>query len=140
MAHLRQLQNKDRLWLLENIIESFETASQRSLTLPSPAGRGGDNSPLPAGEGRRVRGRIGLPLGNLTSQLFANVYMNKFDQWVKHALKSHYYIRYADDFIFLSRDKSRLEDSLPQIQRFLQTNRSIKERLQRCLGRSLIII
>lgn len=66
--------------------------------------------------------RFGLPLGNLTSQLFANVYMNKFDQWVKHMLKAQYYIRYADDFVFLSRDKSWLESIIPQIQKFLQTN------------------
>src|SRR3989344_3526212 len=42
--------------------------------------------------------KTGLPLGNLTSQLFANVYMNEFDQFVKHKLKIRYYIRYADDF------------------------------------------
>src|SRR3989338_40492 len=40
---------------------------------------------------------VGLPLGNLTSQLFVNVYMNEFDQFVKHQLKAKYYIRYADD-------------------------------------------
>jgi retron-type reverse transcriptase len=62
---------------------------------------------------------VGLPLGNLTSQLFANVYMNVFDQWVKHKLKIKYYIRYADDFVFLSRDKSWLENIRPQIQKFL---------------------
>lgn len=50
----------------------------------------------------------GLPLGNLTSQLLVNVYMNEFDQFVKHKLKAGYYIRYADDFVILSRDKSYL--------------------------------
>ena len=45
---------------------------------------------------------IGLPLGNLTSQLFVNIYMNEFDQFVKHSLKAKYYIRYADDFIYFS--------------------------------------
>ena len=53
----------------------------------------------------------GLPLGNLTSQLFANVYMNEFDQWVKHKLKAKYYVRYADDFVILGdseRDIKRL--------------------------------
>lgn len=64
---------------------------------------------------------IGLPLGNLTSQLFANVYMNVFDQWVKHQMRSQYYARYADDFIFLSRDKFQLEGAMPKIQEFLQT-------------------
>src|SRR3989344_5845407 len=44
----------------------------------------------------------GLPLGNLTSQLLVNVYMNEFDQFVKHKVKAKYYIRYADDFVILS--------------------------------------
>ena len=52
---------------------------------------------------------VGLPLGNLTSQLLVNIYMNEFDQFVKHNLKVRYYIRYADDFVFLSSHKSKLE-------------------------------
>lgn len=87
--------DQDIVWLLQNVISSFESTPQSG---------------------------VGLPLGNLTSQLFANVYLNVFDQWVKHKLKSHYYIRYADDFVFLSRDKFRLKTALPQIQTFLQTN------------------
>jgi retron-type reverse transcriptase len=62
----------------------------------------------------------GLPLGNLTSQLFSNVYMNEFDQFVKHRLKVKYYIRYADDFIILSEDKNYLEKMIGQISDFLQ--------------------
>jgi len=61
----------------------------------------------------------GLPLGNLTSQLFANVYMNIFDQFVKRTLKIKYYIRYADDFVFLSDDKQCLEALLPVVSNFL---------------------
>ena len=61
----------------------------------------------------------GLPLGNLTSQLFVNVYMNEFDQFVKHKLKAKYYIRYADDFVILSENKIWLESILPQIKDFL---------------------
>ena len=62
----------------------------------------------------------GLPLGNLTSQLFCNVYMNKFDQFVKHQLKVKDYIRYADDFVFLSSDKERLNNQIPKIHEFLE--------------------
>jgi retron-type reverse transcriptase len=51
----------------------------------------------------------GLPLGNLTSQLLVNIYMNEFDQYVKHILKVKYYIRYADDFVFIHNDKEYLE-------------------------------
>lgn len=62
----------------------------------------------------------GLPLGNLTSQLFANVYMNNFDQFIKHKLKEKYYIRYVDDFVILSPDKNYLEDIIPVIRDFLK--------------------
>ncbi len=62
---------------------------------------------------------VGIPLGNLTSQLFANVYMNEFDQFVKHKLHIRYYIRYADDFVVLSRDRDYLERILIQIDEFL---------------------
>jgi retron-type reverse transcriptase len=63
---------------------------------------------------------VGLPLGNITSQLFANVYMNEFDQFVKHRLKAKYYIRYADDFVILSRDKQHLDELLLKIREFLE--------------------
>lgn len=61
----------------------------------------------------------GLPLGNLTSQLLVNIYMNEFDQFVKHKLKATHYIRYADDFAILSQDKKWLMDILPRINAFL---------------------
>jgi retron-type reverse transcriptase len=50
----------------------------------------------------------GLPLGNVTSQLFANVYMNEFDQFAKHELKARFYARYCDDFVIVSRDRAVL--------------------------------
>lgn len=61
----------------------------------------------------------GLPLGNLTSQLLVNIYMNEFDQFAKHRLKAKHYIRYADDFVILTYSRSHLEYVLPQIQAFL---------------------
>jgi retron-type reverse transcriptase len=63
----------------------------------------------------------GLPLGNLTSQLLVNIYMNKFDQYVKHKLKAKYYIRYADDFVFMSDNREELENLKIVINDFLQT-------------------
>lgn len=80
------------LWLLERIIRSFFS------TQPG----------------------VGLPLGNLTSQLLVNIYMNEFDQFVKHNLKAKYYIRYADDFVLLSRDRQWLERQLGFITAFLE--------------------
>jgi RNA-directed DNA polymerase len=69
-----------------------------------------------------VTPKTGLPLGNLTSQLFANVYMNEFDQFVKHRLKAKHYIRYADDFVFLSEDRVYLESLIPKLSEFLETS------------------
>lgn len=67
-----------------------------------------------------TREGVGLPLGNLTSQIFVNIYMNEFDQFVKHKLKAKYYIRYADDFVVLSDDKEWFEKTLSQMSVFLQ--------------------
>lgn len=67
-----------------------------------------------------VRPSKGLPLGNLTSQLFVNIYMNKFDQFVKHKIKAKYYIRYADDFVFLSNSQTILEKYLLSADEFLR--------------------
>jgi len=61
----------------------------------------------------------GLPLGNLTSQLLVNIYMDEFDQFVKHALKMKHYIRYADDFVLLSADRDYLLKTLPYMEVFL---------------------
>lgn len=63
---------------------------------------------------------IGIPVGNLTSQLFANVYLNKLDQFVKHELKVKYYVRYMDDFIILSEDPAELRRLLAIIEEFLR--------------------
>lgn len=94
------------IWLLGNVIRSFSTSP--ALRAPSPYKGEGDSN-------------IGLPLGNLTSQLFVNVYMNQFDQFVKHKLKTKYYIRYADDFVILSDSQKYLENLIPKIARFLKT-------------------
>lgn len=63
----------------------------------------------------------GLPLGNLTSQLLVNIYMNKFDHYMKRTLKVKYYIRYADDFVILSEDCEYLQKIISQISDFLET-------------------
>jgi len=63
---------------------------------------------------------IGLPLGNLTSQLFVNIYLNEFDQFVKHRLKVKYYIRYADDFVILSDKKEYIFQLVQLIGDFLE--------------------
>lgn len=91
----KYIPDKNIMGLFENIIESFNTSGLCG---------------------------VGLPLGNLTSQLFSNVYLNVFDQWAKHTLKAKYYVRYADDFVFLSHDKNWLTSIVLLVKEFLQTN------------------
>ena len=93
----KYITDPDILWLLSKIIVSFNT-----------------------------KPGIGLPLGNLTSQLLVNIYMNEFDQFVKHKLKVKYYIRYADDFVLFSESRLYLENLIPQIQSFLENNLKLK--------------
>lgn len=64
---------------------------------------------------------VGMPLGNLTSQFFANIYLNELDEFIKHKLKTKYYIRYVDDFIILHSDKYILKDYKNKINEFLKT-------------------
>lgn len=88
----KYIADKECLWLLKSIIVSFRSKE--------PA--------------------VGLPLGNLTSQLLVNVYMNEFDQFVKHRLKEKYYIRYADDFVILSRDCKHLIEIILSMKDYLR--------------------
>ena len=85
--------DKNTIWLLENVIGSFSSIKGKN---------------------------VGLPLGNLTSQLFVNIYMNEFDQFAKHKLKAKYYIRYCDDFVLLLEDKKWLENIIFPIKVFLK--------------------
>ncbi|MEK7565090.1 MAG: reverse transcriptase domain-containing protein [Patescibacteria group bacterium] len=62
----------------------------------------------------------GLPLGNVTSQLFANIYLNELDQFVKHSLKEKYYIRYCDDFVILGENPNILQGLSKNIDEFLE--------------------
>ena len=84
--------DQNTLWLLEEIVFSFNTKLG-----------------------------VGLPLGNLTSQLFVNVYMNKFDQFMKHKLKVKKYIRYADDFVIIDSNLEYLKNIVNLVEHFLNT-------------------
>ena len=68
----------------------------------------------------------GLPIGNLTSQFFANVYLNEMDQFVKHQLKIKYYLRYVDDLVILSENKEELKIWRDRIDKFLQEKLKLK--------------
>ena len=71
--------------------------------------------------GRQIQlfGRCGIPIGNLTSQLFANIYLNELDQFIKHKLRIKHYIRYCDDFVILADNQETLEKMIPVIEKFL---------------------
>lgn len=68
----------------------------------------------------------GLPIGNLTSQLFSNVYMSDFDHFVKRELKFKHYGRYVDDFYLVHRDKSKLKRVITTIDQYLENELKIK--------------
>ncbi len=85
-----QVADDRTLWLVDLILKSFATTPGK-----------------------------GLPLGNVTSQLFANIYLNEFDHFAKEVLKIKQYIRYTDDFIILSQEPTYLENLLPPIADFL---------------------
>lgn len=88
----KKIEDKDVVLLLGKVIKSFHSTK----------------------EGK------GLPLGNLTSQLLVNIYMNKFDQWIKHKMKVKYYIRYADDFVVFNQNKNYLLELITKIGDFLE--------------------
>ena len=68
------------------------------------------------------KSKKGMPIGSLTSQLFANVYLNELDKFVKHHLRIKNYMRYMDDFIIFSEDKKELHFILNEIENFLKEN------------------
>lgn len=100
-----KIKDREALLLIREIIKSFSTSPDK-----------------------------GLPLGNITSQLFANICLNELDQFIKHKLKIKYYIRYCDDFVIFSAEREFLEQLIPNIGNFL------KEKLKLCLHQDKIII
>ncbi|MFH1855575.1 MAG: reverse transcriptase/maturase family protein [bacterium] len=91
----QRIKDEKAIWFLEEIIESF---SSKYSTIFEPKG---------------------VPIGNLTSQLFANIYLNEFDQFIKQELNIKHYLRYTDDFIIVSENKSDLENLIAPIRSFL---------------------
>ena len=71
-------------------------------------------------------GKTGLPIGNYTSQMYANIYLNELDQYVKHNLKCKYYFRYMDDGIILLKTKKKAKEILEAVQKFLKEKLKIE--------------
>jgi len=68
----------------------------------------------------------GLPIGNLTSQIFANIFLDKLDWFIKKQLRIKYYFRYADDFVIISLSQKSLKNIVNLIESFLNTNLGLK--------------
>jgi retron-type reverse transcriptase len=117
----KKITNPDILWLTEIVLfwdctQSYSVRGDRRILLGIPKHKslfGKDNE-------------CGLPIGNLTSQFFANVYLNELDKFVKHQLKVSYYIRYVDDFVILSTDASELSSCRARIEEFLSRQLNLR--------------
>lgn len=69
---------------------------------------------------------VGIPLGNLTSQILANVYLHELDRFAKHTLKAKRYVRYMDDFTIIHNDKAQLHKWRREIEAFLYSMLRLK--------------
>ena len=117
---------KDVLWLAKIIIfhkptsdyiikgnlSLFELIPPRKSLFDSPKGKG-------------------LPIGNYSSQFFANIYLNQLDQFIKRELKCKYYVRYVDDFILIDENKEKLKDLEDKINLFLKRKLDIELNLNK---------
>ena len=100
----RKIKCKDTLWLIDTIINNSNDQFPAAFHFPGD----GLLSPLSR--------RRGLPIGNLTSQFFANWHLNPFDQFIKNVLRAKKYVRYVDDFALFSDDKEFLQDARQAIE------------------------
>lgn len=121
--------SKHGAWKWENIVDvDFSVYLTSILILANPVsgcrivGKVADWDGLPHDKSLFYSNEgCGLPIGNLTSQLFSNVYMNVFDQYVKRNLCCRHYGRYVDDAFFVSCDKKQLRSYVPKIRNFLSS-------------------
>lgn len=103
----RKIKCRDTLWLLDTIIENSNEQEPRNIYFE------GDDLFTP------FERRRGLPIGNLTSQFFANVYLNGLDHFVRENLRIGKYVRYVDDFSLFHNDRRVLEEARVEIENFL---------------------
>jgi RNA-directed DNA polymerase len=94
----RRIKDRRVLALLEQILDSGPESAERPAPFP------GDDLLTP------LERPVGIPIGNLTSQFFANLYLDDFDHWVKEVLRCPAYLRYVDDMVLLGDDKQQLAD------------------------------
>lgn len=107
----RKIKCKNTLWLIDSIIDNSNEQPPAVFHFP------GDDLLSP------IDRRRGLPIGNLTSQFFANWYLNPFDHFVKNTLRVKNYVRYVDDFALFSDSREFLQDARQAIEENLATLR-----------------
>jgi retron-type reverse transcriptase len=110
----RLIKDKKVLWLMDLIVDRSNEQSSGLAWFE------GDDLFSP------VERRKGLPIGNLTSQWFANWYLNDLDRYVTSGLDIGAYVRYCDDFILLSNNRPKLNEALAQVRRFLAEEKRLK--------------
>ena len=117
----RHTKNPDILWLTEQII--FQDPTQNFYYKGNPKLQ----KLIPPHKSLfHLPKNQGLPIGNLTSQFFANIYLNEIDQFAKHQLKIKYYLRYVDDLLLLSQNTKQLIEWKNKIDDFLWNKLEIK--------------
>ncbi len=121
----KRIDDRDLLWLLDEIVDS-------AVSLLCPIRVIARKPPKAADEAiseitscfayarSRHDGPKGLPIGNLTSQFFANLYLNELDYFIKFDLRIKYYLRYMDDFLIFSNDKKALFEIKEKVRDFLK--------------------
>ena len=121
----------DTLWLIDTLIDSSNPQESDHTYFP------GDDLFTPYGR------RKGLPIGNLTSQFFANLYLSNFDRFIHRTLHITHYLRYMDDFALFSNDPKQLDRARLEIETYLETHRlqihPIKsQRFKTCIGANFV--
>ena len=111
----KEIKNPEILWLAEKIIFHDPTTNYYRKGDPNLAKLIPKSKTL-----FRIPPDRGLPIGNLTSQFFANIYLNSLDQFIKHELGAKYYLRYVDDFILIHQNPRQLQIWKKQIDIFLK--------------------
>ena len=130
----RQVRDRELLWLTRTVLFHDPTADYRFRSLDrSKSGPGTDDYPIPARKSLSSARTtsVGLPIGNLTSQFWANVYLNELDQFVKRRLRCRYYVRYVDDIVMLAEGRTQLLRWRQEIEQFLHARLGLTLRAER---------
>lgn len=102
----RKIKNEKILYLIKEVIKSYRTQPNKKESEHTP--------------------QKGMPIGNLTSQILANIYLNELDRFVKYTIKPQVYLRYGDDFIIISKNLSELKKLRNKTIRFINERLSLK--------------